>query len=57
MVWIGMLIIHMVSQIENKYSGAYNAANMAYAVNAITGPTGQPICADEIAQSKKLCTY
>ena len=35
-----------------QYSGAYNAANMAYAVNAITGPTGQPICADPIAQAR-----
>jgi len=35
-----------------QYSGAYNAANMAYAVNAITGPTGQPVCADPIAQAR-----
>ena len=35
-----------------QYSGAYNAANMAYAVNAITGPTGPPICADPIAQAR-----
>ena len=35
-----------------QYSGAYNAANMAYAVNAITGPTGQPICADPVAQAR-----
>ena len=35
-----------------QYSGAYNAANMAYAVNAITGPTGQPICSDPIAQAR-----
>jgi outer membrane receptor protein involved in Fe transport len=35
-----------------QYSGAYNAANMAYAVNAITGPTGQPICTDPIAQAR-----
>ena len=35
-----------------QYSGAYNAANMAYAVNAIAGPTGQPICADPIAQAR-----
>jgi len=35
-----------------QYSGAYNAANMAYAVNAISGPTGQPVCADPIAQAR-----
>ena len=35
-----------------QYSGAYNAANMAYAVNAVTGPTGQPVCADPIAQAR-----
>ena len=35
-----------------QYSGAYNAANMAYAVNAITGPTGQPICLDPVAQAR-----
>ena len=35
-----------------QYSGAYNAANMAYAVNAVTGPAGQPVCADPIAQAR-----
>lgn len=34
-------------------SGAYNAANFAYAVNAIVDPnTGLPVCADEIARAR-----
>ena len=35
-----------------QYSGAYNAANMAYAVQAIAGPTGQPVCLDPVAQAR-----
>ena len=35
-----------------QYSGAYNAANMAYAVQAIAGPTGAPVCLDPTAQAR-----
>jgi iron complex outermembrane receptor protein len=36
-----------------QYSGAYNAANMAYAVQAIADPsTGLPICLDPVAQAR-----
>ena len=35
-----------------QYSGAYNAANMAYAVQAIEGPTGAPVCLDPTAQAR-----
>ena len=38
-----------------QYSGAYNAANMAYAVQAITGPTGAPVCL--ILQLKQGTVY
>jgi outer membrane receptor protein involved in Fe transport len=36
-----------------QYSGAYNAANMAYAVNAVTDAnTGLPVCSDPIARAR-----
>jgi|TARA_B100001094_G_scaffold192390_1_gene186252 outer membrane receptor protein involved in Fe transport len=35
-----------------QYSGNYNAANMAYAVQAVAGPTGQPVCLDPVAQAR-----
>ena len=35
-----------------QYSGAYNAANMAYAVQAVEGPTGQTVCLDPVAQAR-----
>jgi iron complex outermembrane receptor protein len=38
---------------RKQISGAYNAANFAYAVNAITDPdTGNIVCADEIARAR-----
>ena len=38
---------------RKQISGAYNAANFAYAVNAMTDPdTGNIVCADEIARAR-----